>query len=348
MLAPIARAPRLAAKLPGFRAWEWARAAKNAPHASHEPRAAFGAAAVLGTLATRGARQGSGRQAGRGGLKEVPPFSQLRELWRRKLRISAALCLLMTLLWLLQGYQGWQNLKAFNLTQPWYKRLPSSTALESWLLGTHPVASMYGRRFAITKSTLQKDFGMDALMVDNGQFHRLLTSCFLHNSVFHILFNLGFLYTLAPLEVGCQGVFLTTFLLSGIAGNLAFLQFGQARSALGASGAICGLLGFELVALLRNRRIRRFKMLLRSTFGMIVMGFFLPGVANSAHLGGLGCGLVVALLCARRSGYRGPLLPWPLLLLLLAVPGRRFLPAAMEGLSIGIQHPGALASGIVL
>ena len=35
---------------------------------------------------------------------------------------------------------------------------------------------------------------MDAMLVGQGQLHRLLTACFLHNSVFHILFNLGYLH----------------------------------------------------------------------------------------------------------------------------------------------------------
>eukprot|EP00435_Cladocopium_sp_Y103_P057327 s427_g19.t1 len=182
-------------------------------------------------------------RAGRGrrGMEGVPIFNQLREMWRRKLKLCAVLSVLMATLWLWQGYQGWTNLSSFNATQPWYRRLPGSTAIESWLLGTHPVVMAHGHGLAVTKSTLQRDFAMDTLLVDEGQLHRLLTACFLHNSIFHILFNLGYLYTLAPLEVGCRGAFLSTFLISGIVGNLAFLHFGEARYALGASGGLCAL-----------------------------------------------------------------------------------------------------------
>lgn len=242
-------------------------------------------------------------------MEGVPIFNQLREMWRRKLKLCAVLSVLMATLWLWQGYQGWTNLSTFNATQPWYRRLPGSTAIESWLLGTHPVVMAHGHALAVTKSTLQRDFAMDTRLVDEGQLHRLLTACFLHNSVFHILFNLGYLYTVAPLEVGCRGAFLSTFLISGIVGNLAFLHFGEARYAVGASGGLCGLIGFELVSLLRSRKVREFKVLLRSTFGMLIMGLFLPGCANTCHVGGLLCGFAVALLVARRSGYRAPLLP---------------------------------------
>ena len=62
------------------------------------------------------------------------------------------------------------------------------------------------------------------------------------------------------------------------------------------------LLGFELVSLLRNRRVREFKALLQSVFGMLVMGAIVPGVANEAHLGGLLAGVLVSLVVSRRSG----------------------------------------------
>lgn len=283
-------------------------------------------------------------------MEGVPIFNQLREMWRRKLKLCAVLSVLMATLWLWQGYQGWTNLSTFNAAQPWYRRLPGSTAIESWLLGTHPVVMAHGHALAVTKSTLQRDFAMDTRLVDEGQLHRLLTACFLHNSVFHILFNLGYLYTVAPLEVGCRGAFLSTFLISGIVGNLAFLHFGEARYAVGASGGLCGLIGFELVSLLRSRKVREFKVLLRSTFGMLIMGLFLPGCANTCHVGGLLCGFAVALLVARRGGYRAPLLPWPFLLALLALMpfGRRFLSALMQALLVAFQHPGALGRGYVI
>ncbi|CAE7222354.1 RBL1 [Symbiodinium necroappetens] len=318
---------------------------------------AFGAALALSVAGSVGVLGRTSRifvraesRGRRRSLEGIPLYSQLRDLWRRKLFVSAALALLMGLLWVWQGFQGWQNLRAFNLSLPWYKRLPSSTALESWMLGTHPVALVAGRRIPVTWSTLQGDFGMDATFVSRGQLHRLLTACFLHHNVFHILFNLGFLYTLAPLEVGCRGAFLTTFILSGIAGNWAFLHYGTARYAVGASGGLCGLMGFELVSLLRNRRVREFKALLQSVFGMLVMGAIVPGVANEAHLGGLLAGVLVSLVVSRRSGYRGALLPWPVVLGLLSLApfGRRFLPCLFRGLSIGIQYPGTLARGLFL
>ena len=108
-------------------------------------------------------------------------------------------------------------------------------------------------------------------------------------------------------------------------------------------------MGFELVSLLRNRRVREFKALLRSLFGMLVMGAILPGVANEAHLGGLLAGVLVSLAVSRRSGYRGALLPWPVVVGLLLLPpfGRRFLSSLLQGLCVGIRRPGVLSRGLV-
>ena len=58
--------------------------------------------------------EASGRR-GRRGLEGIPLLSQLRDLWRRKLFVSAALALLMGLLWIYQGFQGWQSLGSLIL-----------------------------------------------------------------------------------------------------------------------------------------------------------------------------------------------------------------------------------------
>eukprot|EP00913_Durusdinium_trenchii_P007760 g7287.t1 len=70
---------------------------------------------------------------------------------------------------------------------------------------------------------------------------------------------------------------------------------------------------------------------------MLVMGIFLPGCATWCHAGGLSAGFLIAFLVARRSGYRAPILPWPLLmgLLSLAPAGREFLSTLIKALWIG-------------
>ena len=63
---------------------------------------------------------------------------------------------------------------------------------DGWFL--HQLTVGFCHRFSHhATAILRRDFAMDTRLVDEGQLHRLLTACFLHNSVFHILFNLGYL-----------------------------------------------------------------------------------------------------------------------------------------------------------
>jgi membrane associated rhomboid family serine protease len=79
----------------------------------------------------------------------------------------------------------------------------------------------------------------------------LLTSLFLHGSILHIGFNMLFLFVFAPaVEYLCGHVrFLLFYLLCGIAGGIAQIAIGPGSHvpALGASGAIAGVLGAYLV-----------------------------------------------------------------------------------------------------
>mmetsp|Transcript_148459 Transcript_148459/g.476818 ORF Transcript_148459/g.476818 Transcript_148459/m.476818 type:complete len:382 (-) Transcript_148459:101-1246(-) len=281
----------------------------------------------------------------------VPGLGMLKDLWRRHLRISAVLMVLMVVIWCCQGWGGLTQLQAYNSGMPDSRMLPISSALESWLFGVHQFVQHHGRRVALTLSPLELDFAMDIpLVAECGQIHRLLTACFLHNGFFHIVFNIGYLYTLAPLEAGAPGPFLLTFVLAGMAGNAAWMSMGGGQRALGASGGLCGLLGFELVSRLRMRQVRDFQRAAQAAFGLLVLGALLPGVGNWAHVGGLATGFAVALLTTRRSGYRSALVPWPLLLLVLvALPfGRQFLPALGRALALGVTSPGALGRGWLL
>lgn len=305
------------------------------------------ALATLGArcLVARRARRRPRTSAGRG----LPLLSGLEDLWRRRLRVTATLCAVLVAVWILQGITGWRMLEAYNASHP-SGRLPGSAGWEGWLFSAHSLRRVGGRPMLVTLGTLERDFRMDSVLVSmRGQWHRLLTGCFLHAGVFHILCNVGYLYTLAPLETGASGAYLTTFMLAGIGGSWAHMAFSEHPRAVGASGALCGIIGFELVELARNRQFRRFRAVLKQTFGMLVMGLVLPGVSNWSHVGGLLSGAAVALLSAPRSGYRRALLPWPFLLLLVfgAIPaGRQFVFALVKGLAIGIMSPGRLGQGV--
>ena len=79
----------------------------------------------------------------------------------------------------------------------------------------------------------------------------IVTSMFLHGSILHIVFNMLFLFVFGPAVEYLTGHvrFVAFYLLSGIAGGLAQIAIGPASHvpAIGASGAIAGVLGAYLV-----------------------------------------------------------------------------------------------------
>ncbi len=142
-------------------------------------------------------------------------------------------------------------------------------------------------------------------LVAVGEAWRLLSSVFLHSGVTHLGFNMLSLYFLGSFveEAFGRGRFLTLYLLSGISGGLAYLYFGGFNApAVGASGAIFGLLGGVLGYALRrgtfswqNPLIRQLLILLALN---LYLGFSIPNISNTAHLGGLAGGFLFGWLVA--------------------------------------------------
>jgi rhomboid protease GluP len=142
-------------------------------------------------------------------------------------------------------------------------------------------------------------------LVAQGEWWRLLSSMFLHSGAVHLGLNMLSLYFLASfIEVAFgRGRFLALYLLSGLSGGLAYLYFGGFNvPAVGASGAIFGLLGGVLGYALRrgtfswqNPLIRQLLILLALN---LYIGFSVPNISNTAHLGGLAGGFAFGWLVA--------------------------------------------------
>jgi len=136
-------------------------------------------------------------------------------------------------------------------------------------------------------------------LVAQGEAWRLLSSMFLHSGAVHLGLNMISLYFLGSFveEAFGRGRFLALYLLSGVSGGLAYLYFGGFDTpAVGASGAIFGLLGGVLGYALRrgtfswqNPLIRQLLILLALN---LYVGFSVPNISNTAHLGGLAGGFV--------------------------------------------------------
>lgn len=150
----------------------------------------------------------------------------------------------------------------------------------------------------------------EPLVTDGHEYYRLITSLFLHFGIQHLLNNMVMLGALGyqlENEIG-RIRFLLIYFISGIGGNLCSLYWnvshGEQIISAGASGAIFGLMGALLYIVAVNRgRLGRL-----SGRGMLIMvalslyfGLTSSGVDNSAHVGGLICGILITVLLYRRK-----------------------------------------------
>jgi len=137
------------------------------------------------------------------------------------------------------------------------------------------------------------------LLIAHGEIWRLFTAIFIHGSVLHILFNAYALYNLGREVETFYGSlrFSLLFLIAGLSGSATSLLLNP-HPAVGASGAIFGLIGAEGVFLYRNRRLlgERGRRGLQNVILITVLNLAIGlqgGIDNWAHLGGLLGGLAL-------------------------------------------------------
>jgi len=142
-----------------------------------------------------------------------------------------------------------------------------------------------------------------AWVFDLGEWWRLITANYLHGGIIHLFFNSMALATLGPLieqAFGSRRLFVI-YTLSGISGFLVSAWFSRESSvvSIGASGAIYGLLGFAVVYGRWRAGVGARALADQLTQWLLygVFMFFIPGIDNMAHVGGLllgaGLGLVL-------------------------------------------------------
>ena len=135
-------------------------------------------------------------------------------------------------------------------------------------------------------------------LVKNGEYYRLFTCAFLHANLVHLLTNvyaLKLIGTQVETFLG-KGKFLIIYFFSMLTSSL-LVSVGQ-DGAVGASGAIFGLLGC-LLYFGYYYRLYLGTVLLSQVVPVIVLnlvlGFIIPGISNSGHVGGLIGGLFISM-----------------------------------------------------
>ncbi|GAB4176694.1 MAG: rhomboid family intramembrane serine protease [Roseiflexaceae bacterium] len=147
----------------------------------------------------------------------------------------------------------------------------------------------------------------DNAAILSGEWYRFLTSMFLHGSITHIGFNAFAIYSLGLDTERFFGTlrFVVIYFLAGSGGGIASYAF-SANNAVGASGAIFGLIGALTAFFYLSRNM--FGEMSRQQVGSLIfitlinLGFGLstPGIDNFAHIGGLVTGLAVGYLLTPR------------------------------------------------
>ncbi len=145
-------------------------------------------------------------------------------------------------------------------------------------------------------------------VVGYGRWWTLLTAAWLHGGVLHIFFNVMWIRSLAPEIANLYGAgrMIIIYTLSSITGfalstGLYMLPvripfFGGANITVGASAPIFGLLGALFYYGRRTGSSHISQAGLQYALIAGVMGFIMPGIDNTAHLGGFAGGYLASLI----------------------------------------------------
>ena len=137
-------------------------------------------------------------------------------------------------------------------------------------------------------------------LIHAGEYYRLFTSAFLHADFMHILFNMYALFALGRIVEEFMGKWkmLGIYCFSALTGGILSYLY-TPNVAVGASGAVFGLLGAILMITLLGK-----KKSMKSMFSRIMIvlainlfsGFTSSNIDNFGHIGGLLGGIVITTL----------------------------------------------------
>ncbi len=136
----------------------------------------------------------------------------------------------------------------------------------------------------------------------DGQWWRVITCCFLHIGIFHLLMNMyALLYIGLLLEPRLgRRRFATAYLLTGVMASIASLYWHENTLSAGASGAIFGMYGVFLALLTTNLIEKTTRGAMLASIGIFVVYNLVNGlkgsVDNAAHIGGLLSGIAIGYL----------------------------------------------------
>ena len=133
------------------------------------------------------------------------------------------------------------------------------------------------------------------------EYYRLITGCFIHANIFHLLFNCYALYIIGSQIESFYGKakYIIIYFLSALSGSLLSVAINNNAVSIGASGAIFGLMG-SLVYFGYHYRVYLGSVIRSQIIPIIILnlliGFaFSNQIDNFAHIGGLIGGFLISM-----------------------------------------------------
>lgn len=132
-----------------------------------------------------------------------------------------------------------------------------------------------------------------------GEWWRLITNCFLHIGIIHLLLNMYALIYIGLLLEPHLGrmKFTVAYFLAGVAASTSSLWWHDLTISAGASGAIFGMYGVFLAMLTTNLMEKKTRKPLLISIGVFVfynLAYGMKGgIDNAAHIGGLLAGILI-------------------------------------------------------
>ncbi|MBQ6478503.1 MAG: rhomboid family intramembrane serine protease [Erysipelotrichaceae bacterium] len=132
------------------------------------------------------------------------------------------------------------------------------------------------------------------------EYYRILSSAFTHQEIVHIACNMISLINIGPAVeriFGSVGM-LVIYFGSMVLGKILALQIRHNKRddytmSLGASGAICGLIGAYLLVVMKYYGMDGLMSMGRSLLSLVIMSV-LPGVDGTSHFSCMAMGMVIA------------------------------------------------------
>ncbi|NUS45439.1 MAG: rhomboid family intramembrane serine protease [Mycobacteriaceae bacterium] len=189
-----------------------------------------------------------------------------------------------------------------------WRRAPATSVLIALNVLAYLVESVrpnliVGRFGTVGEGYLETDGGYHLVGIAHGQWYRLITGTFLHSplssmgglGILHLLLNMSWLWILGPRLEGRlgRGRYLALYFLSALSGSVLSYWLAPHVNAIGASGAVYGLIaGFFVLS--RRMRLDSAYAKQVAIFAVIWLVASATETAWQAHLGGALAGAVLA------------------------------------------------------